>query len=142
MGREVYMKSFKNKLIAFMYGRYGVDSLYYALLGLWMVCWFLRVLTQSIVFDLLLWAILVILIYRVMSRNLSRRRAENEKFLKLWKPVQSFGKRQWMRIRDCRTHVYRRCPECGSMLRLPHRRGTHTAVCPKCSRRFETRIIF
>lgn len=135
------MKSFKEKLISFMYGRYGIDALYYALFGLWIACWFLRVLTQWILFDILTWGVLVIMLYRVMSRNITRRRAENEKFLKIWNPIRAFWKLQWLRIKDSKTSVYRRCPDCGAMLRLPHRRGKHTAVCPRCARRFETNII-
>ena len=30
------MKNFRQKLMSFMYGRYGVDELYYGLFGLWL----------------------------------------------------------------------------------------------------------
>ena len=131
----------KSRLIAFMYGRYGIDALYHALLVVWCVLWLCGALTRFALFDLLAWAVLAFMLYRAFSKNIVRRRAENEKFLKFWQPIKAFFTYQWRRLRECRTHVYRKCPQCGAVLRLPHRRGQHTAVCPRCANRFEVKII-
>ena len=136
------MSQWKKKLISFMYGRYGVDTLYYALNILWFLFLILQILTRSIIFGILAWVCLFFMVFRMLSRNIARRRAENDAFLRLWNPVKSFFKLQWTRVKDARTSVYRKCPQCKATLRLPRRRGTHTAVCPRCSNRFDVRIFF
>jgi uncharacterized paraquat-inducible protein A len=136
------MHNWKYKLASFMYGRYGTDALYYGLFAGWMLLHVLFAVTGQWVFTALAWALLIFMTYRVFSRNLTRRRKENEAFLKLWHPVRDWFKLQYHRIRDCRTSVYRKCPGCGAVLKLPHRRGTHTTNCPRCARRFDVKIRF
>lgn len=134
------MNKWKNKLISFMYGRYGVDELYYALSILWIVLYLCGFLAGVPVLRLLALACLIYMTFRMLSKNITRRRAENEAFLRVWCPVKAFLALQWARLRDGKTSVYRKCPECGATLRLPHRRGAHTAVCPRCAHRFDVHI--
>lgn len=136
------MGNWKNKLITFMYGRYGMDALYRALNVLWIVLWVIGILTGSVAVTVLAWLCLFYMMFRVFSRNITRRQAENAWFLKMWTPVKGFFSLQWRRVKEYRTAVYRKCPDCGAMLRLPHRRGQHTAACPRCGRRFDVRILF
>jgi hypothetical protein len=136
------MGNWKNKLMAFMYGRYGVDALYRALNVLWIALWIIGMITASPIVTILSWMCLIYMMFRMLSRNIARRQAENALFLKMWNPVKGFFSLQWRRIKECRTAVFRKCPDCGAMLRLPHRRGQHTAACPRCGRRFEVRILF
>lgn len=135
------MKNWREKLIAFMAGRYGVDELYYGLLVLWVLLYLAGVVTRLGALRILALFCLILMTFRMLSRNTARRRWENEAFLRVWTPVRSFFSLTWARVRDVRTHVYRRCPACGATLRLPHRRGTHTAVCPRCARRFDVHIV-
>ena len=136
------MGKWKNKLIAFMYGRYGVDALYYGLSVVWMALWIAGTVTESPVLYILAWLCLGYTTFRMFSKNIARRRRENEWFLKFWNPTKNFFRFQWRRIKECREAVYRKCPDCRSNLRLPHRRGKHTAVCPRCGRRFDVHIWF
>ncbi len=140
------MGNFKNKLYRFMYGRYGTDTLNKVLLGVYIAV----VLTYSIgamfipadavrvgtiarLCYLLLTSLLIVWIFtRMFSRNIAKRRRENEKFcgfFKLWRN----------RIRDRKTHVYRKCPKCGAVLRLPRAKGKHNVVCPRCRERFQVK---
>ncbi len=136
------MQNWKYKLASFMYGRYGTDALYYALLAGWFVLHLLYSFTGEWIFPLLSWAVLIYMTYRVFSRNLSRRRRENEIFLKVWRPVKDFCKLQFHRVRDVRTSVYRKCPHCKAVLKFPRRRGKHTANCPRCAHRFDVQVWF
>ena len=136
------MSNWKNKLMTFMYGRYGVDALYRALNVLWIGLWLIGILTGSAAVTALAWLCLIYMTFRMMSRNIARRQAENAAFLKMWNPIKGFFVMQWRRVKEFRTAVYRKCPDCGAMLRLPHRRGQHTAACPRCGRRFDVRILF
>lgn len=136
------MQNWKYKLASFMYGRYGIDALYYGLFTGWLFLHAVSVFADFWPIALLGWGVMGFAVFRVFSRNLTRRRKENEAFMKLWRPVKEFFKLQYHRVRDCRTSVYRKCPGCRAVLRLPRRRGTHTTNCPRCTRRFDVRILF
>lgn len=136
------MGNWRNKLAAFMYGRYGVDDLYRFLNVLWIVLWGIGIIAGSVVLSALSWVCLIYMIFRMMSRNHARRQAENARFLKMWNPVREYFRLQWRRLKECRSAVYRKCPDCRATLRLPHRRGKHTAVCPRCGRRFDVHVLF
>jgi hypothetical protein len=113
-------------LARFMQGRYGTDHLNRFLLVLYFVVWGIT----SFVRDPLAWRILSLissavafwLLYRTLSRNIPRRQAENQRFLRWWSPVGVWFGRQRLRLRDIRRCRYRRCPGCGAQLRLPIKR--------------------
>ena len=126
------MANFKEKLIRFMYGRYGVDQLYYGLFVFYFVLLVFNAFLRWPIFTILMTADLVWIVFRMMSRNYAARRRENEVFLKLWNPIKDFFKLTWNRIRECRTHVYHKCPHCKAVLRLPRKKGAHTVRCPRC----------
>lgn len=134
------MHHFMDRLRRFMAGRYGVDSLYYGLNTAWLVLILLSLLTRSGLFSLLSWVCFGYMIFRFLSRNTARRRAENEAYLRVWNPVKAFFKLQVLRVRERKTHVYRRCPQCHAALRLPRRPGDHTVACPRCGKRFDVRL--
>ena len=76
-----------NWLTKLMYGRYGTDRL-----GLFML---IVVLLLDIIFTFTGWDVLYILafvlaaicVWRIFSRNISRRYAENQKFMQLTDPI-------------------------------------------------------
>ncbi len=135
------MGKIKNAIYKFMYGRYGNDTLNKTLLWSYVVL----MLTYMVVilfagenalvhflYLVLSWAIVGITFFRSMSRNIVKRRRENEKFTSFFKLIRN-------KRRDRKTHVYRKCPACKITLRLPKAKGKHTVVCPKCRNRFEVR---
>ena len=40
-----------------------------------------------------------------------------------------------------RDHVYKKCPNCRAVLRLPRRKGRHTTICPKCKKEFRVYVF-
>lgn len=135
------MGNFKDKLARFMYGRYGIDQLYIALAVFYVVLLVANIFIPSAIIGALMWAVLLWMIFRTLSRNPHKRRLENEKFLKLWKPVKSKGSLTIRRIKEIRTHRFHKCPNCGVVLRLPRKTGKHTVKCPSCQKEFELRIL-
>ncbi len=129
--------NFIRKIISFMYGRYGVDDLYKFLFK----CFFCLVLINLIFHNTILFyielLIFVIMVYRVLSKNIYKRRRENEKFLnfkkKLLKPFSNI-KRNY---RDRKQYVYKKCHNCKTTLRLPlpSKRGINHVKCPECKKR-------
>lgn len=136
------MGNFKDKLARFMYGRYGLDKLNYALIGAYFVLIVANSFTRSTIIDILTWAILIWMIFRTYSRNIFKRRLENEKFLKIWNPVKAKGALTIRRIKEIKTHRFRKCPHCQKVLRLPRKTGKHTVKCPSCHKEFELRILW
>jgi hypothetical protein len=134
------MGKFKNKLARFFYGRYGADTLNNVLTGIylsWLITFsIVDIFVNSIIFSIIGWlvtvAIFALVMFRMMSRNIYKRRRENEKFC-------GFFKLQRNKFRDRKTHVYRKCPSCKAVLRLPKAKGKHTVVCPRCKNRFDVK---
>ncbi len=137
---------FIQRLKQLLYGRYGTDQYYFFLFGafcvLMLVCLFVPSYTTRSVINLVALALAVYMGFRTFSKNIYKRRAENEKFLKIWRKITGFFKLTGCRIRDIGTYRYRGCPDCQAVLCLPRRTGTHTAVCPKCGKRFDVKVLF
>ena len=89
------MGKFKEKIFKLMYGRYGTDELYYFLFVLFFALWIFELITVAIlpngvasqivstVFSILISLLIFFMIFRTMSRNIYKRRRENEV---TWKP--------------------------------------------------------
>ncbi|MCB2340536.1 BRcat domain-containing protein [Clostridium estertheticum] len=135
------MGNFKNKLAQFMYGRYGTDQLYLALIALYFVLIVANAFINSTIIRGIMFAILVWIVFRALSRNVYKRNMENEKFIKFFKPIKSKGAFEIRRIKEIKTHRFRKCPHCKKMLRLKRLRGKHTVKCPSCNKEFELRIL-
>jgi len=135
------MGNLKNKLAHFMYGRYGTDQLYIALIVVYFVLVVANTFIRSTIIDGLMYAMLIWIIFRTLSRNTYKRSMENEKFMKIWKPVKAKGTLELRRIKEIKTHRFRKCPQCKKILRLKRVRGKHTVKCPSCNKEFEVRIL-
>lgn len=136
------MNDLKNKFIRFMYGRYGTDQLYIALIITCFILMLVNKFVHSNILSILLWVILILTFYRTFSKDIYRRRKENNMFLKIWSPIKSNASVQIRKMKDIRTHRYRKCPHCGKVLRLPRKSGKHTVTCPVCRKDFKVRILF
>ena len=125
-----------------MQGRYGTDKLNSFLLWTYVVLWFVQRLfvragVAAKLLTLVSAAVAVWVLYRTLSRNIERRRAENDRFLRLWTPIGAWFKRQFVRLRDIRRWRYRKCPYCNAQLRLPLKRGKRTVTCSRCHGKFK-----
>ena len=131
------MMALMEKLRRFMYGRYGGDKLCVALiifslllslvagaLGNWIV--------QLVSYLPVIWAL-----FRMFSKNTQARYKENAAFLKFWSPVEKWGKLQYNKLRDIKTHRYFQCPSCKNTLRVPRGKGEITITCPVCKHKFD-----
>lgn len=87
-----FLQKIGNALSRFMYGRNGADQL--GLTTIWAVLLldvaniFIKQQTIHTIISFLSTVLLVMAVYRVFSRNLQKRRAENARFLeKVWWPM-------------------------------------------------------
>lgn len=134
------MERLREKLQRFMYGRYGIDQLYYALIALCFILVLINSFMRSPMISGLMWLILLWGISRTYSRNIYRRRIENDKFMRIWNKVKPKFSLLIRRIKEIRTHRFRKCPRCSKVLRLPRRMGRHTVECPCCHNEFKISI--
>ena len=135
-----FMSRLRESFARFMVGRYGPDQLYNFLFGSYVALLVLNLFVNSLLLALLELSVLIYMLFRLFSRNIYKRQKENAWYLEISKKPRDFFGLMKNRIRDRKTHVYRTCPACKSNLRLPKQKGKHTAVCPRCARRFEVNI--
>lgn len=154
------MNNIKLKFMEFMRGRNGSDDLYFAMvifsLILEVADWFIN----SRIYSAFALAFFVLTMYRFFSKNLYQRQRENTKFLEIISKIKNkdFSRSPYevkakkpsklkkkidalkIRFRDRKTHVFKKCPGCQAVIRLPKRKGEHTVCCPRCSKDFNVKI--
>ncbi len=150
-GFAAWLRRAREKFTSFMYGRNGIDQLYHFLFWTIVSLSLLNIFLKEWVLTVIELLILVYALFRVFSRNVYRRQKENQVYLVcvgkirnffggIKKKISSKAALESNKWRDRKTHVYKRCPKCKNILRLPKVKGKHTAACPCCGNRFDVRI--
>ena len=115
-------------LRGFMAGRYGTDRLNMVMLCAGLVASVLSVMIHAQPANLVLWVLsyvlMILAIWRSLSRNTYKRYQENRKFLQIVD-----------RLKD-REHRYFDCPKCRQMVRVPRGKGKISITCPRCREKF------
>lgn len=121
----------------FMYGRNGADQLCWAILIAELALSLLAGLVGNPLFSTIAHyaslALSVYLIFRLFSRDLTKRRAENAKFMQWWGPKQNALRAAKARRAD-KAHKYVKC-SCGTWCRVPRGVGRVELTCPKCRKK-------
>ena len=125
----------RQRTARFMAGRNGNDALNRFLL----VCDLVLLLLASLLggpFFLLALALLVFIYFRMLSRSVYKRQAENARYLRAKNKLLSrlrLARERWKQRRDYKFFV---CPSCRATLRVPKGRGKIKIVCRKCGTSF------
>ncbi len=135
------MNKIRYALARFMTGRYGVDELYKASNALCLVLIVVGAFFRSPILSMVLWMFMLWSIFRSFSKNIEKRRRENEKYLSLTKPVRKRFSRLERRIKNINVFRFRTCPRCKAFIQMPRAKGKRLINCPRCHNEFETRII-
>ncbi|MBR5519973.1 MAG: hypothetical protein IKU55_04570 [Clostridia bacterium] len=123
----------------FMFGRYGTDQLSLCLLAISVLLTVISMfcgVTASLILQMLSYVPIILVFLRMFSRNIARRRRENQWFLSLWKKLVGPWKRKRAQRKD-KTHHYFRCKKCGATLRIPKGVGKVVITCPRCGAKAE-----
>lgn len=129
----------KEKMLRFMAGRNGNDELNRFLLMADAVLILLGLIfsrTAGRFLMALALVVLVLMYFRMFSRNRIRRSEENGKYLMLRGRLQGalrLKKEQWAQRKD---YKFFTCPACRTTLRVPKGRGKIKIVCRKCGNSF------
>ena len=126
----------RDKLQRFMYGRYGNDDLNRLISIVTIITIIADMITH---FHVLYWVSLVLLIllyFRMMSRNISARWAENQKYLELRSKLTGLFRKDSSRAKADPDFRILPCPQCKQKVRVPRGKGKIRIHCPKCGNDF------
>ena len=127
-----------------MYGRYGADELSKGILILYValavVMLFISNPIARLILNILSLSLFIMMFFRMFSRNVQKRRMENQKYLNIRKRIKTWFLLRRNRFKYRKTHVYRQCPYCKVQIRLPKVKGEHKCACPKCGESFDISI--
>ena len=133
------LNDLRYRFAKFMQGRYGVDSLSRFLSVILLVVIVIGLFVKIPFSEVISVALLITLYWRMFSKNISARYAENQKFLhlrdKLVGNLSDFGSNM-SQFKDY--HIYR-CPQCSQKIRIPCGKGMVEITCPKCRTKFRKR---
>lgn len=135
------MNKIKEMLRKFMSGRYGMDRLNTILMVAAIVMMILGSFIQHPVPNSLAFILMSISIFRTYSRNISKRRKENEQIMRVGRLIKRNLALLKLKFKEVRNHRFRTCPNCRVVIRTSTKRGKRTLSCPKCGTEFETRIM-
>ncbi len=126
----------REKLMRFMYGRYGTDYLNRFILGLALL--FLVLSFFGVPFAYVVSLVLLGYTYfRMFSRQIPKRQAENQWYMgKRYKVACFFQKKKKELAERKQFHIYK-CPRCKQKLRVPRGRGKIIVSCRKCGAQFQ-----
>ena len=82
------------------------------------------------------WVLLALVYFRMMSKNLQRRREENGKFVRLRFKAMGSARAKYERWNQRKDYKFFTCPSCKTVLRVPRGHGKIKIVCRKCGNSF------
>ena len=126
----------RNAIQRFMYGRYGNDQFGFFLIALYFVLALISAVTDFGLFALIGEVGVFYALFRMLSRNVTKRREENAKFLRKVNPILKWFRLQ-QTIRKDKDHRYFKCPNCSQQLRVPKGKGKITVTCRSCGASFQ-----
>ena len=135
----------RDKFNKFMQGRYGVDELSRFTMGaalvLIILTMFITMFNRNLgsIFDFLGIAAIVYAYFRIFSRNIQQRYAENQKYLQMTSKLRLRFNKEKNLMKQRKTHHIYSCPGCGQKVRIPRGKGKIEIECPKCHTKFVKR---
>lgn len=125
----------KEKFMRFMQGRYGNDQFNRFLMIVAMVLLILSVFGLDLLYFIAI-AVMVYAYFRMFSKQIYKRLAENQKYLQYeWKVKAKLQKKK-SQLQQSKTHRIYKCPNCKQKIRVPKGRGRIAITCRKCGHEF------
>lgn len=129
----------KQRFMRFMQGRNGMDDLGKALNGLTLVLLIISLLTGWDIVYIVALALLIYVYFRVFSKNIPKRYAENQKFRNMRYDMAIKRNNKKKEYEQRKIYRFYRCPICNQKVRVPRGRGKICITCPKCKAEFVKR---
>ncbi len=132
-----FLNSVRDRVSRFMYGRYGGDQLGMTLVVASVVCTVVASLAGWRWLSLLSIVLVLVELWRMLSRDHAARSNENQAFLSAVATPRAWVRRQQGKWANRKTKAYVRCPHCHAEFALPKGKGRLRATCPKCGQKSE-----
>lgn len=134
---------FRQKILQFMQGRYGVDQLSNFLIWLGLIVALCAMFIHIRVLLVISWAFIIYAYIRIFSQNVQKRYVQNQKFLDATWGIRNIFAKIKYRIKYGKQtaepyHIYK-CRKCGQKIRIPKGKGKIMVTCPKCKYQFKKR---
>ena len=126
----------RNRFQQFMYGRYGMDQLNRFLSTVALIILVVSMFIRRPIVEIVALALLFWCYYRMFSKNISKRYAENQKYLKMTAGIRRRLASWKSQLAQRKIYHIYRCPGCKQKIRVPRGRGKIEIRCPKCNTRF------
>lgn len=123
-------------MMQFMQGRYGADQMGQMLSAVSMVFLIISLFSRNQAWFLLAGIGIVYNYFRMFSKNISKRYAENQKYLKMTAGIRRKLASWKSQLAQRKIYHIYRCPGCKQKIRVPRGRGKIEIRCPKCNTRF------
>lgn len=126
----------REKLERFMAGRYGIDPFGQFTLITTIILMLIASFTRSGILSSLSWVLFFYTYFRMFSRNVYKRAAENQAYLNKTYKLRNWFTRQKSMLEQRKIHHIYRCPSCRQKIRIPRGKGKIEVRCPKCGTTF------
>ena len=97
-----------------------------------MILLVVSIFTRSAILDILAIGLMIHMYFRVFSRNVNKRYAENQKFLNARYEWTVKAERRKKRFAQRKQYKFFKCPMCKQEVRVPRGHGKICITCPKC----------
>lgn len=132
--------NWRDKFTNFMYGRYGVDQLSRFMLVVTFVLCIISLFVRTSLLSILIFALIILTYYRMFSKNIYKRAAENEKYLHFIERFKGKTHRTTsgytQNAEQKKYYKFFKCPGCSQKIRIPRGHGKIEIRCPKCNTKF------
>lgn len=141
----------RERMARFFVGRNGVDQLARFFLYVALILVIITLFTNNAILYLLSMGCLIYSYFRMMSRNVTKRYYENQKYLQMTAGVRNHfrgvkSKAQYKKSKHAYDKEQRKiykiyyCPSCRQKIRVPKGKGKICITCPKCQMEFIRRV--
>ena len=125
----------RDKLQRFMIGRYGNDRFNQFLMIVAILLLMLSLFGADLCY-LLAFVVMVYAYFRMFSKQVYKRSAENQKYLQIEMKVSGFWQKKKKEFAQRKEYHIYKCPKCKQKLRVPRGKGKIAISCRKCGTEF------
>lgn len=119
-----------------MLGRYGQDELGKFILSLSLILLVINLFVKTAALSAAALVLIIYSYYRIFSRDISARYAENKKFLSTVDPLRRKFFSSKNKYDNRKVYKYIKCPKCKFEMKVPKNKGKIRVTCKKCGEKF------
>lgn len=119
-----------------MIGRYGQDELGKFILSLALILLVINLFVKTAALSAAALVLIIYSYYRIFSRDISARYAENKKFLTSLDPLRRKFFSSKNKYDNRKVYKYIKCPKCKFEMKVPKNKGKIRVTCKKCGEKF------